>query len=31
MPKASKSAPGAQCTTEKVLPEDSDQEETSPE
>ena len=29
MPKASKSAPSAQCTTEKVLPEDSDQEETS--
>ena len=29
MPKASKSAPSAQCNTEKVLQEESDQEETS--
>ena len=29
MPKASKSAPSAQCNTEKVPQEESDQEETS--
>ena len=29
MPKASKRAPSAQCTIEQVLPEESDQEETS--